>query len=81
MIERIKFKKAKRVIHELQDMNKLKFYELEITIRAGDIDTIKGLLPQAVNDFMLSSKPAGGNSTDDSNYSFILTDQDDRKGR
>ena len=57
-----------------------RLFELEIVVRAGSIDLIKGLLPHAVNAFMLNDRKLATYANDVSNYSVYLSDHKERQG-
>lgn len=69
--------KGKEVVaklKELKKMNKPKFYELSITLRAGSINILNSLLPVACNDFLLkeSNQNIGSCAEDSFNFNWIL---------
>ena len=60
----------------------VKFFELNLTIRAGSLDDVLGLLPKAIGDFIEGStlrtkgKDELGSWCDDkSNYSYRLSEK------
>lgn len=61
-------------IKEKESEPKIRFYELSIVVRAGDIDSIIALLPAVCNSFALGNK-IGSYCNDSSNYSFILDEK------
>lgn len=60
----------------------IKFFELNLTIRAGSLDDILGLLPKAIGDFIEGSTSRvegmdkiGSWCNDKSNYSYHLSER------
>lgn len=53
----------------------IKFFELSITIRAGSIDDIIGLIPRVTGSFMNGDERVGSWCGDDSNYEFNLSEK------
>lgn len=60
----------------------IKFFELNLTIRAGSLDDILGLLPKAIGDFIEGSAlrikgkdKIGSWCNDKSNYSYRLSEK------
>ena len=58
----------------------MEFLKLEIVVRGDSLDTIKSLLPKAVNDFLIRGKDRSGcYACDTGNFYFILNDLKERK--
>jgi len=50
----------------------MEFLELKINVKSNSIETIKSLLPKAINDFLITEKKYGSYQCDVGNFYFIL---------
>ena len=73
-------KKLSEVVAETEEQKRrengvddIKLMELNITIRAGSVDDIIGLIPRVTGDFIQGNEKIGSWCGHDSNYAFRLS--------